>query len=456
VVIDDLNVRLGCYGYDVRTPRIDGLAAEGRRFDRAYCQIPSCNPSRTSFMTGWRPERTGVWDNLQTPRDTLDGAVPLQERFHANGYFTARVGKIYHGPFEEEFHWDLAEHTPYLPEDAENEPLPRRERLARGGPVMAWTATLNRDEDEPDGRTARRVAQVLAAHRDQPFFVAVGFNKPHIHWVAPKKYFDMYPPPSVPLPPEPPDDWDDIPQIALARRALRFPGLMLTGPVEERDDAERRQGVAAYSACVSFVDAQVGVLLEGLDRLGLRENTIVVVMSDHGFHLGEHSGLWRKNTLFEESLRVPLVVAAPGLPLPGVATLSLAESVDVYPTLLELAGLAPAPGLEGVSLVPALRDPRRAVKRAVFSVASRQPPELGWSMRTERFRYTLWPDGTEELYELSPPGPWTRLKALLGGRRPGPVNLAADPRYASAVAELRRRLQAGPAAAATSVPPVHD
>lgn len=453
VVIDDLNVHLGGYGYDVRTPQIDRLAAEGRRFERAYCQIPSCNPSRTSFMTGWRPERTGVWDNLQTPRGKLAGAVPLQEHFHANGYFTARVGKIYHGPFEDEFHWDLAEHTPYLPEDAENEPLPRRERLARGGPVMAWTATNNRDEDEPDGRAARRVAQLLASHRDRPFFIAAGFNKPHIHWVAPKKYFDMYPPASIRLPAEPADDWADIPEIALARRTLRFPRLMLAGPVEPMDDEVRREGVAAYSACVSFADAQVGVLLEALDRLRLRERTIVVVMSDHGFHLGEHSGLWRKNTLFEESVRVPLVMAAPGMAEPGVATASLAELVDVYPTLVELAGLPAVPGLEGVSLVPVLEDPRRAVKQAAFSVASRLPPELGWSVRTERYRYTLWPDGTEELYDLSSPGPWTRLRGLLAGKQPPALaNLASDPRYVPTVADLRRRLEAGPAAAAVAAP----
>ena len=440
VMVDDLNVRLGCYGYPVRSPAVDRLAREGRRFDRAYCQIASCSPSRTSLLTGWRPERTGVWDNLQTPRERLQGALPLQEHFHANGYFTARVGKIYHGPFEEQFHWDVAEHTPYLPGDEAWEPPSKKERERAGSSARPWTATDNRDEDEPDGRTARRVAELIAQNKGRPFFIAAGFNKPHIHWVAPRRYFDLYPPDRIELPKEPPGDRDDIPEIAIFRKAPRAPGRFLGGP-DDPDDAFRREATAAYYACVSFMDAQVGVLLETLDRLHLRDRTIVVLLGDHGYHLGEHGGLWRKNTLFEESLRVPFIVAAPGLEQPGVAARGLVESLDLYPTLVDLAGLPAVSGLEGTSLRPLLDDPRQTVKTAAFSIAPRNPPELGRSVRSERWRYTEWPDGGQELYDLAPPGRLARIAVALGIRKDGPPpNLAGDPRFASTVAEMKALL----------------
>jgi uncharacterized sulfatase len=440
IMVDDLNVRLGCYGYPVRSPAVDRLAREGRRFERAYCQIPSCSPSRTSLLTGWRPERTGVWDNLQAPRERLQGAVPLQEHFHANGYFTARVGKIYHGPFEEQFHWDVAEHTPYLPGDEAWEPPPKKERERAGSSARPWTATDNRDEDEPDGRTARRVAELMTRSKGRPFFIAAGFNKPHIHWIAPRRYFELYPPDRIELPTEPPDDRDDIPEIAIFRKAPRAPGRFLAGPAE-RDDEFRREATAAYYACVSFMDAQVGVLLETLDRLKLRDRTIVVLLGDHGFHLGEHGGQWRKNTLFEESLRVPFILAAPGLPEPGIAARGLVESLDLYPTLVDLAGLPGVPGLDGTSLRPLLDDPRQTVRTAAFSIAPRNAPELGRSVRNERWRYTEWPDGGQDLRDLAPPGWLARVAGALGARKEAPPpNLAGDPRFASVVADMKALL----------------
>jgi len=440
VMVDDLLPRLGCYGAGA-TPNLDRLAREGRRFDRAYCQVSSCSPSRTSLLTGRRPEGTGLFDNLQSPREHLGNAVPLQEHFHAQGYFTARVGKIYHGPFEEQFAWDLAEHTPYLPEDEANEPPPRRERLAAGGPSLAWTATANDDANEPDGRTARRVVRLLEEHQDRPFFIAAGFNKPHIPWVAPRPYFDRNPSDQIVLAPEPDDDWADVPEIAVSRRAPRLPGLLLSARPEPRDDTLRRQAMAAYDACVSFVDAQVGLLMEALDRLKLRERTIVVVISDHGYHLGDHGGLWRKNTLFEASLRVPLILSVPGMADPGGAASGLVESVDVYPTLVELARVPSPPGLEGTSLVPLLEDAKRAVKKAAFSVAPRSPPELGRTVRTPRWRYTLWPDGGEELYDLAP-SLWARFRASLRGQERRAENVAGDPALGEQKAEMRRLFDA--------------
>ncbi len=441
VMIDDLAPRVGAYGASVSTPYLDRLSREGRRFDRAYSQVSSCSPSRTSILTGRRPEVTGVLDNLESPRERLPQAVPLQEHFHASGYFTARVGKVYHGPFEDQFAWDVAEHTPYLPEDEANEPPPRRERLARGGPSLAWTATTNEDRDEPDGRTARRVVRLLEENQGRPFFIAAGFNKPHIPWVAPLRYFAANPADRVVLPAEPEDDWRDVPEIALSRRAPSRAGLFLSARPDPHDDELRRHAIAAYDACVSFVDAQVGVILEALERLKLRERTIVVVMGDHGYHLGDHGGLWRKNTLFEASLRVPFIVTAPGLKQPGVAAGGLVESVDLYPTLVELAGLPLPPDLGGTSLGPLLEDPQRVLKKAAFSVAPRVPPALGRSVRTARWRYTLWPDGGEELYDLAPT-PWAWLRALLGGAPPRIVNLAGPGRPAETIAELRRLFDA--------------
>ena len=441
ILVDDLAPRLGCYGTGVPTPALDRLAREGRRFDRAYCQVSSCSPSRTSILTGRRPERTGVLDNLESPRERLKDAVPLQEHFHANGYFTARVGKVYHGPFEDQFAWDVAEHTPYLPEDEANEPAPRRERLARGGPSLAWTATANDDEDEPDGRAARRVVRLLEEHRKAPFFIAVGFNKPHIPWVAPSRYFALNPPDKVALPAEPDEDWRDVPEIAVSRRPPRRAGLLLSAAPEDRDDDLRRRAVAAYDACVSFVDAQVGLVLEALDRLALRERTIVVVVGDHGYHLGDKGGLWRKNTLYEASLRVPLLIAAPGLREPGAATPGLVELVDLYPTLTDLASLPAPPGLDGTSLRPLLEDPQHSLRKAAFSVAPRRPPELGRTVRTARWRYTLWPDGGEELYDLAP-GTWSRVRALFGGAESATVNLAGPARRAETVAEMKKLFDA--------------
>jgi len=421
ILADDLNTHLGTYGADVRSPNLDRLAARGRRFDRAYAQLPSCNPSRASLMSGWRPERTNVWNNLQAPRERMRGAVPLQEHFRAHGYFTARVGKIYHGPFEDEFKWDVSEHTPYPDDPPGDEEPPERGH----GMASWWRPTDHADADEPDGRAARRLAALIAEPRARPFFIAAGFNKPHLRWVAPRRYFDLYPPASIRWPAAPADDWSDIPEIAVARRAPRFAGALLPGPLEPDD--LRAQAIAGYQAAVSFMDAQVGVLMDALDRRRLWARTVVVFTSDHGFHLGEHGGLWRKNTLYEECTRVPLIVVAPGLRQPGQPSVRVVELVDLYPTLVELAGLtAPGP-LDGVSLRPLLDDPAATVKPAAFSVTERVPPEHGRSLRTARWRYTLWPDGSQELFDHD---------ADPGERH----DLAPDPAQAATLRALRAQL----------------
>ena len=405
VILDDMSYRVGLYGYQAGTPNLERLARRGRRFDRAYCQYPLCSPSRTSLLTGWSPEKTRVWGNLGSPRASVAGATPLNEHFRANGYFTARLGKIYHSRFEREFSWDLAEDSPSGEEG--------------GGESALWSATDNADADEPDGRLARRAAALIEQKKDVPFFIGVGFDKPHSPWIAPRRYFDLYPPKKAGVPAEPPP-WDGI------TRRIRA-GAALDVPPEKRGEAR-----AAYAAAVTFADAQVGVMLDALDRLGLWERTVVVVVGDNGLHVGEH-GIWGKMTLFEESARVPMMVAAPGLARPGEPTAAIVELLDLYPTLVELASLPGVDSLEGVSLVPLLADPARSVKDAAFTIkktGAARKEELARSVRTERYRFTAWPDGGAELYDHR--------------RDPDERNdLASDPAHAGTVRELAALLARG-------------
>jgi iduronate 2-sulfatase len=422
ILLDDLNTRVGAWGAPVQTPAIDRLAARGVRFDRAYVSVAMCSPSRTTMFTGWRPERTRVWTNIDAPRPA--GAVPLQEHFGAHGAVTAAVGKVLH--FPERFRWDVREEHP---EGAEEEDEERGEGGARGA---LWVKAPGTDVDQLDGRRALRAAELLERYRRRPFFMAVGFVRPHVRWIAPARYFGLYPPESIAPLPYPADDLADVPAIAIKTKPQPLPGLPLLGrepPGLTADPEFRRQATAAYQACVTFADAQVGVLLDALDRLGLWQSTVVVLAGDNGFHLGEHDGFFRKDTLFEEALHVPLVVAAPGLAHPGSVVRAPVEMLDVYPTIVELAGLPAVPGLDARSLGPLLADPNQPGRGPALSYRRVQTPERGWSLRTEAARYTLWPDGSEELYDL-------RSKASES------ENLAARPERAAERARLRARLDA--------------
>jgi uncharacterized sulfatase len=429
IVADDLNVHLGAYGYGVATPNIDRLAARGRRFDHAYAQVAMCSPSRSSFLSGWRPERTDSWNNLTPVGQHLSGARPLQAHFRANGYFAGRIGKIYEGAMSDQFDWDIDDEKARPSEDGR-----RDDESVRGA---WWIATANDDAHEPDGARARRVAELIEEHKAGPFFLALGFSKPHLKWVAPKRYFDMYPPEAVKVQPEPADDLEDIPAIAIKNRPQERPGVPLAGrepPGMIGDPKFRREAIAAYHASVSFIDAQVGVLMDTLDRLRLWDRTVVVLLGDHGFHLGEHHGLWRKDTLFEETLRTPLIIAAPQVQRPGEAAAAEVELLDLYPTLVELAGVPRVGGLDGTSLLPLLRDPAQRVRTGALSFRKAKAPPLGVSVRTVRYRYTEWPDGSEELYDHASDPDETR-------------NLARDPAAAAALGQLRALRAAGPAMA---------
>jgi uncharacterized sulfatase len=429
IVADDLNNNLGCYGHAfVQSPNIDRLAARGVRFDRAYCNYPVCNPSRTSFLSGKRPDTTGIVDNVTPTRTFLKDAVMLPQLFRQQGWRTEKVGKIFHtgAAFEDPPSWDFD-----LRETSESK-QPPREQIVRKEPGGGIVLDAD-DADTWDGKVARKaVERIEAAVRDgTPFYIAAGFRRPHSPYIAPRKYHALYPPARMTWPAEPPEHLAGIPPLALT-----YP------PGEpELPEAKRAGVMSAYFASISFMDAQVGVLLDALDRLRLWDNTVVVFHGDHGYHTGEHGGLHHKMTLFEEGVRVPLIVAAPGVK-PAVSP-RLVELVDLYPTLADLCGLTPPADLEGLSFRPLLADPGRPWKTAALAVVGRRTaPEgggngakldvnyLGRTIRTERWRYTEWPDGSAELYDQeSDPREYK--------------NLAGAPALASTRAMLKTQLKAG-------------
>jgi len=395
IAVDDLNNRIGCYGDPiVKTPHIDRLSHRGVRFDHAYCNYPLCNPTRTSLLSGKRPETTRIFNNNVQPRTYLGDAVFLPEYYKAHGYFTARVGKIAHGRFEQYVKWDISESRAGIPLAARRGNPPDEDNTAagnaEGGVKLSWTPTNRPDEKEPDGAAARRIAQLITEHKDKPFFIGCGFHKPHLPWVAPRKYFDMYKLDQIKLPNTPANDRDDIPPIALTH----------TKGDEQMTDDDRRHAILAYHAATTFMDAQLGVVLDTVDRHKLWDNTVVFLFGDHGWHLYDHLQLWRKMTVFEQAAHAPLIVHAPGRKQ-DAACPRLVEYVDLYPTLTELCGLPPAPGMEGSSFVPLLDNPQRPWKKAAYTMVARGRNSFGRSVRTERYRYTEWDDGKSgvELYD---------------------------------------------------------
>lgn len=448
IVSDDLAACLGSYGNPVvRTPHLDRLAAQGVRFTRAYCQFPVCGPSRASFMSGLYPEQTGMMGNNYTPgsyratNPALATHPSMGGFLRRNGYVSLRVGKIYHMgvPFSIESgdpagddpdSWDRTFNVAG-PESASAGEVtllsPKRPDL---GTSFTRIVVPNGEEGTQadvlavDQAVALLQARTRSRSRDEkrslrpgaPFFLAVGLVRPHVPSVAPRRLFDRYPPASIRLPPVPPGDLEDVPAPAAAmRNELRY-GM---------SEQQQREAIAAYYATVEFMDEQVGRLLAALDRLRIRDRTVVIFTSDHGFHLGEH-GLWQKTTLFEESLRVPLLISAPEFARSaGASCEALVELTDLYPTIADLAGLgASAPStLAGRSLRPLLADPAAAFREVAYSVTGNG----GRSVRTEAWRYNRWGDGGEELYDLrGDPGQF--------------INLAGDPAHAAGLAAMRALL----------------
>ena len=432
IVADDLNCNLSCYGHElVKSPHIDRLATRGVRFDRAYCQYPLCNPTRASFLTGLRPDATRVFDNGAHFRTAAPSVVTLPEHFRRNGYATAGIGKLFHDGvpkgttgLNDPQSWDYS----INPHGRERDEVDRIHSLIPGkvGGQVSWLADEGDPAELTDALRALAAIEWLKKHRKQkPFFLAVGFYRPHTPYVAPASYFEQYPLDRIDVPEQPFADRDDIPLAALSDKPEQ---LGMT-------DAQRRRAIQGYFAATSFMDAQVGRLISALEELDLTSRTVVVFMSDHGYHLGEH-GLWQKRSLFEESARVPLIIAAPNIKSSGSASRRLVELVDLFPTLADLCGLSHPVHLQGRSLerlltrpdAPFREDALTQVICATHSLARPNSPQ-GYSIRTERYRYTQWNGGREgvELYDHAND---PREQS----------NRAFDPAYQEVVVKLRKRL----------------
>jgi uncharacterized sulfatase len=395
IVSDDLRDTVGCYGNtQVKTPNLDRLARRGVRFDRAYVQYPVCNPSRTSFMTGLRCEQTGVVGNGTFFRTRLPDIVTMPQMLRQRGWYAASYGKIFHlgggdAWFDRGKSWDEANAftaTPLGREKLEG-------RNLTGGALVwcHWGAMAGGDDDQPDGQTAQHaIATIEAQERaGTPWFVGAGFHRPHDPFLSPKQYFDLYPPGSLTL--------HHDPANVSPGRPLTMPGGALQQAFDAFTDAERMEFLRAYYAGVSFTDAQVGRLLDTLDRLKLWERTVVIFCGDNGYHHNERNW-WNKNTLFERSCRVPLIVAAPGARA-GQTCRALVELVDLYATVADYCG-TPAPHqLAGLSLRSLLENPAAPGRTAAYTLVTRGPDRYGQAVRTDRWRYIQWSDGTVELYD---------------------------------------------------------
>ncbi len=426
IAVDDMNNDIGCYGSPiVQTPNLDRLAARGVRFDRSYCQFPLCSPSRSSIMTGLRPDQTRVFDLKYRFRTGLPDVVTLSQLFMRHGYHAARIGKIYHygnpgeigtSGLDDPTSWKEV-FNPAGIDKTELEPKVTNFTPSRGlGSAMAVYADPNgRDEQHTDGMVATEAIRQMEKHRREPFFLAVGFYKPHTPYIAPKKYFDLYPLEKIDVPEMPSGYESTVPAAALFS-TRPWPNFGVT-----REQARRSK--QAYYATISFADAQIGRVMDALDRLGLRDNTVIVFWSDHGYSLGTH-GLWMKQSCFEDSARSPLIIAGPDVKSGGVSP-RVVEFIDIYPTVADLAGLPLESKRPGVSLRPLLANPQAEWNRPGFTQVERGGFP-GQSVRTERWRYTEWDGGKQgvELYDHD--------------RDPGEMkNLARDPSNAAVIAELK-------------------
>ncbi len=416
IAVDDLRPELGCLGDEhMVTPNIDRLAARGLTFDRAYAQWALCLPSRNSVFSGYRPDSIRMMQGARFFREAKPGTVALPQLFKQHGYFTRSLGKILHHDGQDDpISWSQPRYWPEggLPHGfiyAAPENLHCKLTMDRAenfeNPLVEM-ADVD-DEAYADGLVARETIETLRRVADRPFFLMVGFFKPHTPFCAPKKYWDLYDREKIGLAPNP-EEPKNVPAVAMnAWRYVRsFRDMPNEGPVS---DEKAREVKHAYYACVSYVDAQVGRLLNELDRLGVAERTVVMLWSDHGYQLGEH-GMWCKHTNFETSTRAPIILSVPDQESAGERTDALVELVDMYPTLAHVCGLPTPQHLEGTSMIPLLDDPDRAWKSAAFSQYFRGGM-MGYSMRTDRYRFNLWvprrsPDevGAMELYdhELDP------------------------------------------------------
>jgi iduronate 2-sulfatase len=400
VVSDDLtSTALRCYGHPiVESPNIDSLARDGVRFDRTYCQYALCAPSRASFLTGMRPNTTKVLTNGPDFRDALPNHATLPQLFKNNGYQAIREGKMYHmgvpGTVGTDRWQDAASWTHNgSPQGKEHNSKGEGQNLTPKigqGVAMQYVRTADATE-QADYDAANRAIAHLEKHRSDPFFLGLGFVRPHVPFVAPSSYFDKYPLQKIKPFVNPADDLADLPAFVpkvLGNTALHM-GM---------NEDQQREALRSYYAAISFMDDQLGRVLRTLEALRLRQNTVVVFMSDHGWHLGEHT-FWQKRSLMEQSAKVPFIISAPGRRGRGKVSRSLVELVDLYPTVAELCSLQPPATLEGKSIVPLLDDPKRKHKD-VARTQLNAGRTTGRALRTENFRYIEWKTESETAEEL--------------------------------------------------------
>ncbi|MDX9748816.1 MAG: sulfatase [Paludibacter sp.] len=416
IVVDDLTTTLGCYGHPVvKTPNIDRLAGMGVQFSNAYCNYPVSGPSRSSFLTGLRPESTTILDNRKQLASVLGDKITLPYLFQQNGYYTVGIGKIFHG------------------KDSENDPKAWNEvyafeptaigktgesRNITGGALKwcEWMITNGTDDDLQDGQNARKAVEIITTKRDKPFFLAVGFHKPHDPFFAPKKYFDMYPL-EICHPPVVPEGWTPPFKHTLPNEAAIF---------NKFTDQDKREFLRSYYACTSYMDAQVGRLLQALEETGQLDNTLIVFFGDHGYHLGEHNW-WNKVTIYQKGTNAPFIVAGNAVGKKGVKSQSMFEYIDIYPTLADVLNLKNSPAyLEGMSFKKTLKNPSKPFRSYVNSIVSRGPM-LGRMVKNADWRYIEWDDA--------------KLGIELYNQHDDPVeykNLANDPAYRPVIEKMKK------------------
>jgi arylsulfatase A-like enzyme len=427
IAVDDMRPELGCYGNKVvKSPNIDRLAARGTVFNHAYCSQAVCSPSRTAIMTGLRPDTTKVWDLETHFRVAQPDCITLPQHFKANGYYCSALSKIYHAGLEDgrswnEPHWypkgravdtDPVDWTKQIitrhsvdtqeyaaksqPDAADNDKPGKKGKAGKGGP--AFEVSAKPDDELPDGATAAEAVKRLHTlkSKGQPFFLAVGFLKPHLPFVAPKKYWDLYDPNTIPLP-----AIDHLPTGAPEfaghnnSELHNYQGVPKENPIPADFAKTLRHG---YYACISYTDTQIGRVLDALEKEGLADNTIIVMWGDHGWQLGDH-GLWHKHTNFELAARAPLLISVPKQKTAGQKCEAPVEFVDVYPTLAELCGLPTPKRLAGRSLKPFIENPSTPMSKIALSQYPRSAGKaggavMGYSIRDERWRLTLWRERT--------------------------------------------------------------
>jgi len=432
IISDDLNVDIGCYGHPVvKTPNIDRLRARGMVFERAYCQYPLCNPSRNSFLTGLYPGTSGCLNNDMNIREALPNVVTLPQLFKQNGYTTITTGKVFHQ--KDPRSWSKISNVRtggLLPTDRDPEFYLKGwsdEHHCRGeGRLLAdetvkwfeWRSVTEGEEFLKDGRMARATINRMdeITKEGGPFFLSVGFARPHDPYYAPKRFFDMYPLESLKLP-ETPMDASPVPDYAFYS--------VFKKAFDSMDKQHKLEAMRAYYAGISYMDEQLGRVMAAAEERGLLKNTIIVFMGDNGYQVGEKN-YWNKGLLFERSCRVPLIIATPGMKTAGTTCKRIVELVDLYPTLAELCGLKPPERLDGTSLVKLLKNPEAKRREIALSYCNADR-----SVRDKRFRYIVWKRGGHALYDhLKDPGEH--------------YNLADNPEYASVVRRMRELINKMP------------